>query len=37
MLHMKISENNAIIARSLSFALSLAGVGLILILIYMLI
>ena len=37
MLYTKISENNAIIARSLSFALSLAGVGLILILIYMLI
>lgn len=37
MLYTKISENNAIIARSLSFGLSLAGVGLILILIYMLI
>ena len=37
MLHTRISENNAIIARSLSFALSLAGVGLILILLYMLI
>ena len=37
MFHTRVSENNAIIARSLSFALSLAGIGLILILLYMLI
>lgn len=37
MLSMRISENNMIIARSLSFALSLAGVGLVIVLIYMLI
>ncbi len=36
MIHTKISENNAIIVRSLSFALSLAGIGLILILLFML-
>lgn len=33
----RISENNMIIARSLSFALSLAGVGLVIVLLYMLI
>lgn len=37
MLSMRISENNMIIARSLSFALSLAGVGLVIVLLYMLI
>ncbi len=36
MLSTRLSENNAIIARSLSFALSLAGVGLILVVLFML-
>lgn len=36
MLSMRISENNMIIVRSLSFALSLAGVGLVIVLVCML-